>query len=133
MLDFVCRCGRRTEHFFHPSQADAVTEAPCDCGQMASRTDEIVHAPAVVWTGTIGQRYRDKDKEGYYAKDGMDVYTRKTPDGKPKLLHLESWNDVSRHCKEEGLVDPREMGRNMTVSEDGKQLGYDKGATGTEV
>lgn len=133
VIDFTCSAGHRIEHFYHQTESKTVTECLCDCGAKATRSDEIRQAPAVVWTGPIGQRYRDKDKSDYHKPDGMDVYTRKTPDGKPKLLHLDNWSDVKRHCANEGLVDPREMGRNMTVGEDGKTFKADMGAPGTEV
>ena len=133
VIDFQCSRGHRIEHFYHQTEAQTVTECVCDCGAIAIRSHEILQAPAVVWTGPIGQRYRDKDKAGFHQPDGMVQYTRKTPDGKPRPVHLESWSDVARYCKQEGCADPRSMGRNMTVGEDGKTLGYDKGAPGTEV
>lgn len=133
MIDFRCSQGHHFEAFFHPSQAATVEQYPCVCGSLGYRCHEILQAPAVVWTGPIGQRYRDKDKAGFHQPDGMVQYTRNTPDGKPRPVHLESWSDVKNFCKAEGCADPRSMGRNMTVGEDGKTLGYDKGATGTEV
>jgi hypothetical protein len=93
---------------------------------------EKVNTPQVIWTGPITERYRDKSLPGYRGT-GMDVYTRNTPDGKPQLRHLDTWGDVARHCKENGLVDPRSMGKNMTVSEDGKTLSQDKGMPGGEL
>lgn len=138
MIDFACACGHRQEHFFHATESQTVEQTTCDrCGGASQRVQEIVKAPAVVWTGPINSRYRDRDKEGYYGTtangDGMVQYTRNTPDGKPKPVYLEDWSAVKNFCKSEGLVDPRECGRNMTVGEDGKQLSYDKGAPGTEV
>jgi hypothetical protein len=94
---------------------------------------ENVSAPNVIWTGPIGQRYRDKDKDGYHNPDGQIVYTRKTPDGKPRPVLLENWSDVKAHCKSEGLVDPRSLPRNLEVAEDGKGTLNTRGMPGTEL
>lgn len=94
---------------------------------------ENVSAPNVIWCGEIDHRYRDKTKDGYFADPGQTVYTRNTPDGKPKALHLSTWQDVKEHCKREGLRDPRECGNNIQVAEDGKKLLNTCGMPGTEV
>lgn len=96
------------------------------CDSCGRTMDELAKAPSVIWTGSVGQRYRDKDKDGYHKPDGMVQWKRRGVDGKPlekpQMVHLETFQDVSRFCKEEGLVDPREISRGAEVSEDGKKL-----------
>ena len=103
------------------------------CESCGNAMRENVSAPNVIWTGPIGQRYRDKDKDGYHNPDGQIVYTRKTPDGKPRPVLLENWSDVKAHCKSEGLVDPRSLPRNLEVAEDGKGTLNTRGMPGTEL
>lgn len=106
---------------------------PDACAQCGGPTWIIPSPFAVVWTGAIGQRYRDRDKEGYYKPDGMWQWTRNTPDGKPKPIRLETWSDVRRFSRENGCRDPREMPRNVEVTEDGKGVKNTRGMPGVEL
>lgn len=116
------------ERFYHSA---ALSPRPCEhCGGTMER---LASRFGVVWTGPLTQRYRDRDKEGYHAPEGMDVWTRKSTGGKPKPLHLNDWSDVRRYCKAEGLADPREVGRNVAVSDDGKSLKSGMGEPGVEI
>ena len=101
-----------------------------NCGKVMR---ENVSAPSVIWTGAIGQRYRDKTKEGFHDPDGIKAYTRKTKDGKPQLVHLSDWSAVKEHCRSEGLADPRSLPANMEVGDDGKTVKNTCGMPGTEV
>lgn len=100
------------------------------CGRVMR---ENAQAPGVVWTGSIGQRYRSKAADGYHEPDGMTMWSRKTPDGKPVPVRLESWADVRRFAKSEGLTDPRELPNNLEVKPDGKSLANTMGMPGSEV
>lgn len=103
------------------------------CPECGNAMRENVSAPAVVWVGTIGQRYRDRNLPGYHLPDGQWAYTRKTPDGKPKPVFLENWQQVREYAKNEGCADPRELPRNYEVAEDGKGVLNTRGMPGTEV
>lgn len=117
----------RQEHFYH--HIDSPLNG-CDC--CGGPTDRLVSTFGIVWTGEITQRYREKGIEGYYAPDGMDVWERKTPDGKPRHRHLNTWSEVRQHCKSEGLHDPRSIGKNCEVSSDGRSASW-RGMPGSEV
>jgi hypothetical protein len=135
MIEFRCACGREFEHFCHPTAAREVTQNPCECGLMAARNREITHAPAVVWTGPLSQRYRNKDGQDYHAPDGQWAYTRRGPGGetiKPTAVRLETWQDVHEYAKHEGCYDPRDLPKNLEVSEDGKSSSS-RGFRGQEV
>jgi len=103
------------------------------CPQCGSTMRENVSAPNVIWTGPIGQRYRSKEAEGFHNPDGMIVYEKNTPDGKPRPVHLNDWGQVKDFCRREGLRDPRENGNNIQVAENGRDLINTMGMPGTEV
>src|SRR5690348_16217388 len=135
MIDFRCPMGHTFENFFHPSASERVSQTLCECGLMALRVREMTKAPAVVWTGPVGQRYRNRGEQGYHDPDGQWAYTRKGPDGKPcapKAVRLETWQDIHSHCKREGLYDPREIPKTVEVGEDGKSISS-HGFSGQEV
>lgn len=135
VIDFTCTAGHRIEHFYHQTESKTVTECVCDCGAVAVRSNEIRQAPAVVWTGPIGQRYRNRDGQDYHSPDGQWAYTRKGPDGEPcapRAVRLENWQDVKAYAKSEGCFDPRDLPKTVEVGEDGKQISS-RGFSGQEV
>lgn len=103
------------EHFYH--HWDSPMRA-CDC--CGGPTRKLVSTFGIIWTGPIGQRYRDKAAEGFHAPDGQVAWTRKTPDGKPRQVRLETWQDVGRYAKAEGCYDPREIPKTVEIGADGK-------------
>jgi hypothetical protein len=123
-----CRAAFRLTEL--PWRADGGYPLCPTCGKVMR---ERVSAPSVIWTGAIGKRYRTKGVDGYDAPDGIRMYTRKTPDGKPKMVELSDWGQVKSFCRQEGLADPRQQGLNMEVGEDGKSVKNTCGMPGTEV
>ena len=134
LRDEIChnpRCpwnGVVEERFYH---SQALGPRPCEHCQ--GEMERIPSRFGVVWTGPIDQRYRDKTKDGYYEPAGMTQWTRNTPDGKPQPVRLETWQDVKQYARENGCTDPRDVGNNVSVGEDGKTLNAGMGQPGVEV
>jgi hypothetical protein len=101
------------------------------CGKVMT---EITNSPAVIWTGTLSDRYRSKENESYGKGDGFWAYqTRNTPSGKPVPVFLNDWQSVRRHARNEGCADPRELSNVMEPTESGKGLKNSVGMPGCEV
>jgi hypothetical protein len=126
--DACPNCGVVEERLYHSA---ALGPRPCEC--CGGPTHRLESTFGVVWTGPVGQRYRDKTAEGFHEPDGQYAYERKTPDGHPKLVRLETWQDIKSYAKREGLVDPRELGKNISVNAGGKSLNANMGMPGTEL
>lgn len=94
-------------------------EPVCDnCGQTKQ---VMISRFGIVWTGPMSQRYRDPKLEGYHGPDHHWMYTRNTPDGKPKAVLIDSWQASREFAKAEGLVPPQEAPP-MEISSDGKSI-----------
>ncbi len=120
MLDFV------VEHYY---KNDSQPMNACEsCG---GPTVKVMSRFTMAFSGDITARYNDKDKPGAY-QDGQWAWTRKTPDGKPKAVRLETWQQQKEFCKSEGLMNPRDLPRHGEVSADGKGFSS-RGMPGQEV
>lgn len=86
---------------------------------------------AVVFTGPITARYNDRDKEGAH-KDGHWGF-EKGPDGKTKPTFIETFDQQREFCRRNNLMNPKDVGRNYEVAEDGKTALSPMGMPGVEV
>lgn len=104
------------EHYF--SQADAPLPACSVCGSVQQR---IISRFGVVWTGVITAKYNDSKLERSHSETQY-MWTRQTPDGKPKCVPITTFQEQREFCKREGLVNPSSVhfNSNTEVSADGK-------------
>lgn len=75
---------------------------------------------ATAFSGDITARYNDKRLEGAHA-DGHWAWEKNTPDGKPRQRFIKTFQDQREYCKQEGLVNPNELGDGQ-MSADGRKL-----------
>ena len=109
-------CGFRTEHFYH--HADDVIY--CDaCGSVAER---MASRFAVVFSGVIGSKYKDKNGPGGY-KDGTWAWDKDIPEIGQKAgpRYLETFQDQKEYCKRNKLINPKDLGP-VEVGSDGKSV-----------
>lgn len=106
VFEFGCyECMQVTEEFRHPRQ---VEDPPPDCKICEEPTVRLISSFAMPFCGNITARYNDKDKEGAH-QEGHWAYALRTPDGKPKPVFLDTFQAQAEFCKQEGLVNPREL------------------------
>jgi predicted nucleic acid-binding Zn ribbon protein len=81
---------------------------PCEaCGSESRR---LLSRFGIVFTGVLsGTKYKEKGMDDY-GQDGHWVWTKKTPDGKPKPVFIETFDQQRDFCKQEGLVNPKDIG-----------------------
>jgi predicted nucleic acid-binding Zn ribbon protein len=114
------------EHFYHNERQPLNR-----CDSCGGKTEKVLSTFAMAFSGDITARYKDKDKDGGY-EDGHWAWTRKTPDGKPRPVRLETWQQQKEFCKSEGLTNPRELPKHAEVSADGKSISS-RGMPGQEI
>ena len=95
-------------------------DPPCSiCGAPRRR---IPAQFRVIWTGPITTRYNDKRAEGA-DQEGHWAWRVRSAKGKaPEPVRIETFDDQRRFCKEEGLVNPKDIPTNAQISSDGKKL-----------
>lgn len=103
------------ENYFRTSDPDPTCEA---CGTVKRLQ---ISRFGIVWTGPLTTRYNDPKLE-YAHREGNWMYTRQTPDGKPKAVFIDSVQKSKEFAKQEGLVSPFSLNApgNMEISSDGK-------------
>lgn len=115
MLQFQC-CGEVEEEFLHPSEAKTARPFCPECGKLMARVYQ--GAPAVVWARPMSY-YNDKKLEGadkdYHVAYKVRSTTRK--DGKPEPVIIDSRQAQLKYCREEGLVDPADAGKQVGNSD----------------
>ena len=94
----------REEHYL--SRFSAPNPVCSACGVVAVRLMSTFNVPFV---GTITSRYNDKKRE-YASAEGLWATRKKTPDGKPQQVFLETWQDRREFLKAEGLVAGEDVG-----------------------
>ena len=130
----VCRnpdcptVGLRQEHFYHVSETNP---KPCDsCG---GPTEPVEFSRSnVIFSGAITARYNDRSATNPH-QEGHWAWRKKTLNGKPEPVFIDSWSAQKDFCKAEGLTNPKDMPRNYEVGEDGKTLLNTRGMPGTEI
>jgi hypothetical protein len=96
---------------------------PCPrCGEATSR---IFHAPGVIWSKSLVE-YNDPRKEnaGRDQKNGGYWVNRTKSwgaeaDGKPRQEFITTPAQQAAYCREEGLINPRDIPNNLSVTADG--------------
>ena len=119
IYDFICNTsecrlrGVRVEHYL--SRRDNV-DPPCgECGIPAQRQ---IGCPNIVFTGIISARYNDPSLPNAHV-EGHWCVERNTPDGKPKPVFIETFQDQREYCKREKLINPSDAPRDLGINEDG--------------
>lgn len=132
LLEAVCQneqCrlhGLRVEHFYPHS--DSPTAACESCG---GPTQRVMSSFGIVFTGDITDRYLDRGlehKTGAHWAWGRDPATKK-----PVPRRIETFDDQRNFCREFHVQNPKDMPRNLEVSEDGKTVKSSMGMPGCEV
>lgn len=124
----TCRAfGYKQEHFYHHVDVQELNR--CDfCGGPTARAISTFN---VVFTGAITARYNDRNLENSH-EEGHTVWGR-DKDGKAFSKRIETWQDQKEWCREQGLANPKDHGKNMSVAEDGKAVLSPMGLPGVEL
>lgn len=116
MFEFGCvACGGYQERYLpRASSPNPTCEDPA-CG---GETQRLISGFAITFTGIMyGSKYNDKTKE-FAHQDGHWVTEKKTVDGKPRPRFLETFQDQAQYCKQEGLVNPKDLPTNAESTGD---------------
>ena len=109
--------GRRVEWFSHVM---TLSERPCPiCGQTMTRLPSRF---SVVWTGAIVTKYNDRSLEGGYKEGHWAWRVRSSRSGHPEPVWIDTFQKQAEFCKEEKLINPKELPTNAQVSSDGMKL-----------
>ena len=134
LLEGICedrRCAAyryKQEHFYHHWDAEPLN--PCSiCG---GPTVRVMSAFNVVFSGVISARYNDRKLENAH-KDGHTVYERDPITRKVTPLHITTFQQQADYCKRNGLLNPKEIGKNYEVESDGKTIKSPMGLPGVEI
>ncbi len=110
-------CGVRFEWF-----SKSFTEDNPPCGDCGNQTVRLISPFAIVFTGAITTRYNDKSKENGEIEGHWAYRVRSSISGQPEAVWIDSWQKQKDFCREEGLINPKELPTNAEVSTDGKKL-----------
>ncbi len=95
------------------------------CPQCAGVTARQISAPAIIWSKPLNA-YADPGKETFKKdqKNGGHWTFEKQSDraleaGKPLPVLIETPQQQAAYCRREGLVNPRDLPPNLSVSKDG--------------
>lgn len=110
------KCGVVSERY-----ESRYTDADPLCPECSGQQCRKVSQSHVVFTGPITSRYKDKSLEGA-GRDGHWAWRRKSSkSGNPEPVFIDSFETQRQYCKDEGLINPKDVGPTMMGS-DGKLL-----------
>lgn len=93
---------------------------PCPtCGSALFR---LVSRFGIVWTGHLTTKYNDKRSEDYHQEGHWAYRVRSSQSGEPEPVWIDSFQKQKEFCKEEGLVNPKDLPTNADISADGRKL-----------
>jgi putative FmdB family regulatory protein len=129
IYDFSCvGCGAVSEHYIPRYESE---DPRCEvCG---STTKRLLARFRIAWAGDLS-RFNDTGKE-YAHEPGHTVYRVKSTrnaDGSPQAEYITTPQQQARYCREEGLVNPKELPSNARIGADGKSWDW-RGMPGQEV
>lgn len=128
---FTIGCSLRdvpVEHYYKNSTEPMQPCESCGCGTLKVEFSRF----GIVFTGVITAKYNDREKDGAH-RDGHWGFD-KGPDGKTTTpCRIETWQDQKDYCKRNGLMNPKDMGRNYNVAKDGRTVESPMGLPGVEV
>jgi hypothetical protein len=75
-----------------------------------------------VWTGEITTKYNDKNADGYHQEGHWAYRVRSSMSGEPEPVWIDTFQKQKEFCKQEGLVNPKDLPTHADVSDDGKRL-----------
>lgn len=105
-----------TENYFSRSTA----EMP-QCAACGNREVKLISNFGVVFTGPLTAKYNERGSENPH-QEGHWAFKKNTKDGIPKPVWISDFDAQRRFCKEEGLVNPKDIPTHAEVSDDGKKL-----------
>lgn len=114
LFESICgKCGEMREyyvpHWYSPD--------PECCGEQTKR---LVSEFGVVFTGVLSaSKYNDPKLERAHQGPHWGWRRRSSKSGKPEPVYIETFEDQKKFCKEEGLVNPKDIG-NIEATSDGK-------------
>lgn len=108
------RAGYQKEHYV-PHYTE-VTDACPHCGRPMAR---MASRFGVVFTGPITAKYNDPKAENPHQEGHWAYRVRSSSTGHPEPVFIESFEQQRAFCKEEGLVNPKDV-PNLDASPDGK-------------
>lgn len=110
--------GRRVEWYAPTSE-----KADPPCGECGTQTQRLVSRFGVVWARPFSF-YNDKTKDGA-AMDSHTVWRKRSTrraDGKPEIVRINNFQEQAAYCREEQLLNPRDLPANAEPSRDGMKL-----------
>ena len=97
-----------------------------ECPKCGGVTERQITAPAIVWSKPLGS-YADPKSEGFHKqqKAGGHWAMEKHPEtGAVSKTFLATPQDQASYCKRNGLIDPKNLPTNLSISKDGRS--YEK-------
>ncbi len=93
------------------------------CAVCAGPSARIISRFGIIWTGSITARYNDKRAENPEKDGGHWAWRRRSSiSGQPEPVFISDFSQQKDFCKQEGLVNPRDLPTNAEPSSDGTQL-----------
>ena len=93
---------------------------PCpSCSAALKRTPSRF---GIVWTGELTTKYNDKGSENYHQEGHWAYKVRSSTSGEPEPVWIDTFQKQKEFCKQEGLVNPKDLPTHADVSADGKKL-----------
>jgi predicted nucleic acid-binding Zn ribbon protein len=123
LYEYVCQNPTCTKHHVRVERylpRMSSPDPPCvGCGHDVKKVPSVSN---IVFTGVMTARYNDPKKE-YSHQEGQwasRVKSTTRADGKPEPVFLETFEDMSKHCKAEGLVNPKDTPAGVEITADGR-------------
>lgn len=118
VYESYCEDCKRVEEWYAKHFVDIDQNPFCAvCGAPMRR---VASAFSVVFTGPITKKYNDNMRADNYNQEGHWAYrVKSSKSGNPEPVYIETFQQQKEFCREEGLVNPKDL-PNMEADSEGK-------------
>lgn len=106
------QCRKVKEWFTH-----RYTEEDPACENCGGPTMRLASTFRVIWSGVITARYNDPKRDNAHQEGHWAYRTRSSRSGNPEPVFIETFDDQRRFCRDEGLVNPKDVSSSTERSE----------------
>jgi predicted nucleic acid-binding Zn ribbon protein len=117
VYESYCRSCHSIKEWYAKHFTDVAENPFCDCGEPMVR---VASRFGVVFSGTITTKYNDNRGVDSAHQEGHWAYrVKSSKSGHPEPVFIETFQQQREFCKEEGLVNPKDL-PNMEADSEGK-------------
>ena len=116
VYESYCQVCHKVKEWYAKHFTDIGENPFCDCGEPMVR---VASRFGVIFRGTITTKYNDKSAENYHREGHWGYRVKSSKSGHPEPVWIETFQDQKQFCKDEGLVNPKDL-PNMEADSEGR-------------